>query len=76
MIEAAVFVFLQAEVTVRPLVLLEVVDPLVERPCDLSLRLSNKVESIKGRYLLVGQLLPLNLAGIFTCVPHLDTELG
>ena len=36
----------------------------------------NKAESIKPRYVLVGQLLPLAVAGIFTRVPRLGAELG
>ena len=36
LVEAAVFVSIHVDVTVRLLVLLEVVNPLVERPCDVS----------------------------------------
>jgi hypothetical protein len=41
-------------VTVRPLVLFEVFDPLVERPRDVFLRRPIKAKSIKPRYVLVG----------------------
>ncbi len=76
LIEAAVFVSLHVEVTVRPLVLLEAVDPLVKRPRDVFLRRPIKAERIKPRYVLDGQFLTLALAGIFTCVLHLSAELG
>ncbi len=52
--EAVIFVSLHVEVTVRLLVLLEVFDPLVERPRDECLRRPIKVNRIEGRYALVG----------------------
>jgi hypothetical protein len=58
--------------TVRPLVLLEVFDPLVERPCDVCRPI--KADSIEGRDVLVGQLLHLALAGIITRMPRLGAE--
>ena len=76
LIEAAVFVCLHVDVTVLLLVLPEVIDPLVERPRDVFLRHPIKAESIKPRYVLVGQLLRLALAGIFTRVPRSGAELG
>ena len=48
--------YFHIEVTVRLLVLLEVVDPLVEQPRDVFLRRPIKAKSIEGRYALVGQL--------------------
>ena len=39
LVEAAVFVSIHVDVTVRLRALLEVVNPLVERPCDLRLQL-------------------------------------
>ena len=68
--------YYHAEVTVRLLVLFEVFYPLVERPRDVFLCRPNKAKSIKPRYVLDGQLLPLALAGIIMCVPRLGTELG
>ena len=68
--------YLHVEVTMHPLVLFEVFDPLVERPCDVFLHRPNKAKSIKPRYVLVCQLLPLALAGVGTLMPHLGTELG
>ena len=76
LIEAAVFVSIHTEVTVRPLVLFEVFDPLVERPSDVFLRRPIKAESIKPGYVLVGQLFSLALAGIMMRVPRLGAELG
>ena len=54
LIEAAVFVFLHADVTVRLLLLMEVVDHLVERPCDVFLHRPIKADSFEGRYVFVG----------------------
>ena len=76
LIEAAVFVFLQAEVTMHPLVLLEVFDPLVERPHDVFLQHPIKAESIKPRYVLDGQFHPIALAGIIMRVPRFGAEFG
>ena len=69
LIEAAVFVSLYVDVTVRLLVLLEVFDPLVKRPRDVCFRRPKKAESIKGRYALVGQFYPF--PRIFMCVTSL-----
>ena len=74
--EAVVFVFIHIEMTVRPLVLLEVFGPLVERPRDVFFRHPNKADSIEGRYVLVGQLLHLALAGILTGMPRYGAELN
>ena len=68
--------YFHVEVTVRPLVLFEVFDPLVERPRDVFVRRPIKAESIKPRYVLDGQLLPLALDGIGTLMPRLGAELG
>ena len=49
MIEVVVFVFHHAEVTMLLLVLFEVIDPFVERPCDVFLRRPIQVYGIEGR---------------------------
>ncbi len=67
--------YFHVEVTVRPLVLFEVFNPLVERPSDVFLRRPIKAQSIKPRYVLVGQLLRPALAGIFTRVPRFGAKL-
>ena len=74
LIEAVIFISLHVEVTVRLLVLLEVFDPLVERPRDVFLRRPIKAYCIEGRYALVGQLLPIT--GIFTRLSCFGAELG
>jgi len=48
-------VSIHVDVTVRLLVLLEVVDPPVERPCDVFLRRPIKANRTEGRYGLIGQ---------------------
>ncbi len=40
------------------------------------MRRPTKANSIKPHHVLFGQLLPLALARIFTCMPRLGTELG
>jgi hypothetical protein len=61
LIEAIVFVSIHVEVTVRLFVLLEVFDPLVERPRDVFLRRPIKAKGIEGRLLTPPcQLLPDN----------------
>ena len=74
LIEAAVFASVHVNVTVCLLVLLEVVNPLVERPRDVCFRRPNKAESIKGRYVLVSQFYPF--ARIFMCMPRPFAECG